>query len=72
MTPIELSAPCYTDENAARTHLEALRWPSGTPESCPLCGAVGESRPLKGKSMGPGWFYCGACKATLTVRTRTV
>ena len=72
MTPIELSAPCYTDEAAARAHLEAIRWPSGTPESCPLCGVVSQCRPLAGKSMGPGWFYCGACKDKFTVRTGTV
>jgi transposase-like protein len=72
MTPVELSSPCYTDETAARKHLEAVRWPNGKPDSCPLCGAVGESRPLKGKSMGPGWFYCVACKDKFTVRTGTV
>ena len=72
MTPIELSSPCYTDENAARTHLEAIRWPSGKPDKCPLCGVLDESRPLKGKSMGPGWFYCEACQDKFTVRSGTV
>ena len=72
MTPIELSSPCYTNEEAARAHLEAIRWPAGKPESCPLCGAVGESRPLNGKSMGPGWWYCGACTDKFTVRTGTI
>ena len=40
--------------------------------TCPHCGVLGESRPLKGKSMGPGWFYCEACKDKFTVRTGTV
>lgn len=71
MTPVELSARCYHDETAARKHLEAIRWPSGKP-SCPLCGVVDQARPLKGKSMGPGWFYCGACTSKFTVRTGTV
>lgn len=72
MTPIELSAPCYTNEDAARAHLEAIRWPSGKPDKCPLCGVLDESRPLNGKSMGPGWFYCEACQDKFTVRTGTV
>jgi transposase-like protein len=72
MTPIELSSPCYTNEKAARAHLEAIRWPKGQPKACPHCGVLDESRPLAGKSMGPGWFYCGACQDKFTVRTGTV
>jgi transposase-like protein len=71
MTPVELSARCYTDETAARKHLENIRWPDGKP-TCPLCGVLGESRPLNGKSMGPGWWYCEACQSKFTVRTGTV
>lgn len=71
MTPIELSSAVYRDEKAARKHLENVRWPDGV-ISCPICGVVGQSRPLKGKSMGPGWFYCEACKDKFTVRTGTV
>src|SRR5580658_5725566 len=71
MTPVELSAKCYHDEEAARKHLEKIRWPDGKP-TCPLCGVIGESRPLKGKSMGPGWFYCEACQDKFTVRTGAV
>jgi transposase-like protein len=71
MTPIEVSSPCYHDEAAARAHLEAIRWPDGKP-TCPHCGVLGESRPLGGNSMGPGWFYCEACKDKFTVRTGTV
>ena len=71
MTPIELSSPCYTDEAAAMAHLASIRWPDGKP-TCPLCGVMGESRALAGKSMGPGWYYCEACKDKFTVRTGTV
>jgi transposase-like protein len=71
MTPVELSSPCYHDEAAARKHLENVRWPDGKP-TCPLCGVMGEARALKGKSMGPGWFYCEACQDKFTVRTGTV
>src|SRR5665213_378367 len=71
MTPIELSSPCYHDEAAARAHWEAIRWPDGKP-TCPHCGVLGESRPLAGKSIGPGLFYCEACKDKFTVLTGTV
>lgn len=71
MTAIDLSNPIFHDEDAARAHLEAARWPDGKP-SCPHCGVVDQARPLGGKSMGPGWFYCEACKDKFTVRTGTV
>ena len=66
MTPTNMSDPVYHDEDAARRHLEAVRWPSGKP-TCPHCGVVDQSRPLQGDSMGPGWWYCGACKDKFTV-----
>ena len=71
MTPIELSHKVYHDEDAARRHLEAIRWPDGQP-ICPLCGVTDQSRPVKGNSMGPGYFYCVACQSKFTVRTGTV
>lgn len=70
MTPVELSNPVYSNEEAARKHLEAIRWPDGV--ICPLCGATDEARELGGKSMGPGWYYCEACQNKFTVRTGTV
>jgi len=36
--PIELSHPCYHDEDAARSQLEAIRWPDGI-VACPTCGS---------------------------------
>lgn len=52
-TPVELSHPVYHDEDAARRHLEATRWPDGP--VCPYCGLLGEQvRALNGESMGPG------------------
>jgi transposase-like protein len=65
-----MSDPVYNDEDAARRHLEALRWPNGV--ICPLCGATDQARALQGDSMGPGWFYCAACRDKFTVRTGTV
>jgi transposase-like protein len=70
MTPIELSSRVYHDETAARKHLENIRWPDGV--SCPLCGSTEDVRPVNGKSMGPGYFYCPACTSKFTVRTGTV
>ncbi len=70
MTPVELSNPVYSNEEAARKHLEAIRWPDGV--ICPHCGSVDGARPLGGESMGPGWYYCEACKDKFTVRTGAV
>lgn len=70
MTPINMSDPVYTDENAARAHLEAVRWPDGV--VCPHCNATDEARPVNGDSMGSGWYYCPNCKDKFTVRTGTV
>jgi transposase-like protein len=70
MTPIELSNPVYCNEEAARKHLEAIRWPGGV--SCPHCGTDDQARPVGGESMGAGWFYCEACQDKFTVRTGTV
>ncbi|MGA7384489.1 MAG: IS1595 family transposase [Methylocella sp.] len=67
MTPVELSNPIYHDEEAARAHLEAVRWPDGP--ICPHCGVIKEGiRPVLGNSMGPGWYYCTSCKDKFTVR----
>src|SRR5450755_786588 len=70
MTPVELSSPVYHDETAARKHLENIRWNGQV--TCPLCGSVEDVRPVNGKSMGPGYFYCPACTSKFTVRTGTV
>lgn len=70
MTPVELSNPVYSNEDAARKHLEAVRWPKGV--TCPHCGSVEGARPVAGESMGPGWYYCTDCQEKFTVRTGTV
>jgi transposase-like protein len=71
MTPVELSSPIYSDEEKARKHFEAIRWPNGP--VCFHCGSVGDAiRPLDGKSMGDGWYYCTACKDKFTARMGTV
>src|ERR1700720_768918 len=69
-TPELLSDPAYHDEDAARAYIESIRWPTGP--VCPHCGSVEKIRPLGGPSMGPGWYYCGACKNKFTVRMGSV
>ena len=66
----DLRNPIYSDENAAREHLEAIRWPDGP--YCPFCGQDETVKPLGGKSMGPGWYHCSACREKFTVRVGTV
>jgi transposase-like protein len=67
MTPVELSNVIYHDEDAARTHIESIRWPDGP--ICPHCGVINEGiRPILGDSMGSGWYYCTSCKDKFTVR----
>lgn len=70
MMPIDLSHPAYHDPEEARKLLEAIRWPNGA--VCSHCGSVEKIRPLVGKSMGAGWYYCGECQDKFTVRMGTV
>jgi transposase-like protein len=60
----------YTDENAARDHLESLHWPDGP--ICPRCGTVNEATKLTGKSTRPGVYKCRPCQKPFTVTVGTV
>ena len=66
----DLSDPIFHDENMAREHLEALRWPHGP--TCPHCGSVENIKRLDGKSHRPGLYQCNACREHFTVTVRTV
>ena len=66
----DLTNPAFTDENAARDFLEASRWPDGA--VCPHCGQIDTVKPLGGKSMGPGWYFCADCREKFTVRVGTL
>jgi transposase-like protein len=68
--PIELSHPCYHDEDAARVQLESIRWPDGS--YCPICGSFDRVKSLGGKSMGPGWYWCTPCRRKFTVRVGSI
>ncbi|MFN3658488.1 MAG: IS1595 family transposase [Pseudolabrys sp.] len=65
-------AAIYTDENAARAHLERLLWPEGP--ICPHCGNSDPERihKLAGKSTRPGVFKCRECEKPFTVTVGTV
>ena len=60
----------YTDENAARAHLEKLLWPSGP--VCPHCGSLDVGTKLKGKSTRPGVYWCNGCQKPYSVTVGTV
>ncbi len=60
----------FTDEEAARAHLEATRWPKG-PE-CAHCGGVERISRLNGKAHRPGLLFCGDCRTQFSVTVGTV
>lgn len=68
---VDITAPIFHDDNAAREHLETLLWPDGP--VCPRCGVM-EDRitKLKGKSTRPGVYKCKDCRKPFTVTVGTV
>jgi transposase-like protein len=62
----------YSDENAARKHLEALLWPEGP--FCPHCGNSHPNRihKLRGESTRPGVYKCRECEKPFSVTVGTV
>lgn len=66
----DLTNPIFTDEKAARKHLESLRWADG--RFCPHCGETEKTSLVRGKKHRPGLYYCNGCKSTFTVTVGTV
>lgn len=74
-------AKSYSDEDSARTFLEAQRWPDGK-AGCPHCGEIGRSYrlpPIAGKpkkdgeiTFRKGLWKCGACRKQFTVTVGTI
>jgi transposase-like protein len=66
--------PIFTDDNAAREALEAVRWPNGP--VCPHCGNVDQDKIAKvegtKRSHRPGLYYCNECKGQFTATVGTV
>ena len=69
-----LQNPIFTNEDAARAHLEAIRWPDGA--ICPHCGNSDQERIARvegeKQSHRPGLFYCNECKGQFTATVGTV
>jgi len=72
MAKAAIQNPAYTNEEAARIALEAIRWPEGP--TCPHCGNLDQDRIAKGqgKAHRPGLYYCAACNGQFTVTVGTV
>lgn len=67
---IDLTDKIFTDDNAAREHLEAIRWPDGP--VCPHCSSTEKVYRLSGKSHRPGLIHCNNCDGSFTVTTGSV
>jgi transposase-like protein len=66
----DLTDPIFTDENAARAHFEALRWPHGP--ICPHCGSIDNATELKGKSTRAGVYKCRDCRKPFSATIGTL
>ncbi len=60
----------FNNEEAARQHLEAIRWPNGP--ICPHCGGIERNSALNGESHRAGLYFCGDCRTQFTVTVGTV
>src|SRR5882757_9634300 len=70
MPTADLTAPQFTDEDAAREALEAVRWPRGV--FCPHCGSFDGITKMQGKAHRPGLWLCGSCRGQFSVTVGTV
>lgn len=66
---INLTNPIFHDEDAARAHLEDVRWPNGP--CCVHCKSENVTR-MQGKSHRKGLFHCNDCELPFTVTLGTV
>lgn len=66
---MDITAPRFTNVDAAREHLEALRWPNGP--VCPHCGSFNATR-LTGTKARAGTVQCNDCRQQFTVTVGTV
>jgi transposase-like protein len=68
----DLQNPIFTNEDAARAALEAVRWPNGP--VCPHCEATDRLVKVEGtkKTHRPGLYYCNHCQGQFTATIGTV
>lgn len=67
---MNLTDKIFHDDEAARLHLEAQRWPDGA--YCPHCGECEKVTELKGGSTRPGTYICKSCRTKFTVTVGTI
>ena len=77
---MDITAPRFTDEDKAREHLEALRWPEGP--FCPHCGSFNAKRlpaqygrPTKAHPEGAirkGIIQCNDCRKQYSATVGTL
>jgi transposase-like protein len=66
----DVTLPMFTNEEAARAHFEAIRWPNGP--VCVHCDIVNDATLVQGKSHRPGMYQCNACREPFSVTVGTV
>ena len=67
---MNLTDKIFHDDEAARLHLEAQRWPDGP--YCPHCGEVDRVTRLQGASTKHGLCICKSCRKKFSVTVGTV
>jgi transposase-like protein len=66
----DLRSSIYHNDEAARLHLEAQRWPNGP--YCPRCGDAEAVTRLASKSTAPGLCMCNSCRTKFSVTMGTI
>jgi transposase-like protein len=66
---VDLTNPIFHNDDAARAHLESVRWPEGP--VCVHCGSKRVTR-LEGKSHRKGLIHCNDCEKPFTVTVDSV
>lgn len=67
---MKLTDPIFHDEDSARRHFEAIRWPDG--RACPHCGTIGNSTLMQGKTTRAGLYKCKDCRKPFTATMGTI
>jgi transposase-like protein len=67
---MNLTDKIFHDDEAARLHLEAQRWPDGP--YCPRCGECENVTRLGGNSTATGLCFCNSCRTKFSVTMGTV
>jgi transposase-like protein len=67
---LDMTNPIYSNETAAREHLEGIRWADGV--YCPHCGGYDDIRKLGRASVEKGLWHCKPCRKKFTVTVGTV